>query len=137
MVGATPFLMAARAGDSELMLLLVSLGADPNIANDDNTTPLMIAAGVGTHSPGEDAGAEPEALEAVKLAWELGGDINTVDKKGETAMHGAAYKQLPSVVQFLADKGAKIDIWNQKNKSGWTPLRVAEVVNRGLDFRKC
>ena len=135
MVGATPFLMAARAGDAELMRVLVGLGADPLIPNDDGTTPLMIAAGVGTHSPGEDAGIESDALAAVKLAWELGGDVNAVDKKGETAMHGAAYKQLPSVVQFLADHGAKVEIWNQKNKSGWTPLRIAEGVHRGMNFR--
>ena len=135
MVGATPFLMAARAGDAELMRVLAGLGADPFIPNDDGTTPLMIAAGVGTHSPGEDAGIESDALAAVNLAWELGGDVNAVDKKGETAMHGAAYKQLPSVVQFLADHGAKIEIWNQKNKSGWTPLRIAEGVHRGMNFR--
>src|SRR5207248_2550077 len=45
---------------------------------------------------------------------------------GETAMHGAAYKNLPGAVKFLADKGARIDIWNRKNKFGWTPLRIAE-----------
>jgi hypothetical protein len=61
--------------------------------------------------------------------------VNALDKRGETAMHGAAYKQLPSVVQFLADKGAKIEIWNQKNNSGWTPLRIADGVHRGMNFR--
>src|SRR5882672_8287941 len=30
------------------------------------------------------------------------------------------------VVQFLADKGARIEIWNQKNKYGLTPLMIAE-----------
>ena len=29
-------------------------------------------------------------------------------------------------MQFLADKGAKIAIWNRKNKYGWTPLLIAE-----------
>ena len=52
----------------------------------------MVAAGVGTRSPGEDAGTETEALEAVKLAFELGGDVNAVDNNGDTAMHGAAYQ---------------------------------------------
>ena len=28
--------------------------------------------------------------------------------------------------EFLAAKGAKIEIWNQKNKHGWTPLTIAE-----------
>ena len=35
-------------------------------------------------------------------------------------------ENLPKVVQFLADKGAKIKIWNRKNKYGWTPLLIAE-----------
>jgi ankyrin repeat protein len=134
-MGATPFLLAARTGDAELMRLLVKLGADPMLPNADGTTPLMVAAGVGTRSPGEDAGTEPEALEAVKVALELGGDVNAVDKNNETAIHGAAYKHLPSVAQFLIDKGAKADIWNRKNRNGWTPLRIAAGVHRGMNFR--
>ncbi len=134
-VGATPFFMAARGGDTELMRLLVDLGADPLLPNDDGTTPLMVAAGVGTHSPGEDAGAPPEALEAVKLALELGNDVNVVDKNGNTAMHGAAFKQLPEVVKVLDAAGAKVEIWNKNNVSGWTPLRVAVGVHRGMNFR--
>jgi len=134
-IGATPFLMAARTGDAELMRLLAKLGADPLLPNADKTTPLMVAAGVGTRSPGEDAGTEPEVLEAVKVALELGNDVNAVDAKGETAMHGAAYKNLPTVVQLLSESGAKIEIWNQKNKSGWTPLRIAEGVHRTGNFR--
>ena len=134
-IGATPFFMAARGGDTELMRLLVELGADPLLPNEDGTTPLMVAAGVGTHSPGEDAGTPVEALEAVKLAIELGGDVNTVDKNGNTAMHGAAFKQLPDVVALLASKGADVSIWNRKNVSGWTPLRIAVGVHRGMNFR--
>ena len=41
-------------------------------------------------------------------------------------MHGAAYKNLPKVVQLLADKGARVEVWNRKNKYGWTPLSIAE-----------
>jgi len=67
-------------------------------------------------------------LEAVKVALELGGDINEVDNKGETVIHAAAYKQVPLVAKYLIDKGAKIEIWNQKNKTGWTPLRMADGV---------
>ena len=134
-VGATPFFMAARGGDTELMRLLVELGADPLLPNEDGTTPLMVAAGVGTHSPGEDAGAPPEALEAAKLALELGNDVNVVDKNGNTAMHGAAFKQLPDVVKLLDAKGADVRVWNTNNTSGWTPLRVAVGVHRGMNFR--
>ena len=134
-LGATPFLMAARCADAEYMRLLARLGADPLLPNDDNTTPLIVAAGVGTRSPEEDAGTESEVVEAVKAALELGNDINAVDAKGETAMHGPAYKHLPAVVLLLAEKGARIDVWNRKNRLGWTPLRIAEGVHRTGNFR--
>ena len=101
-----------------LMSLLAELGADPLLTNEDGTTPLMVAAGLGTQSPGEDPGTEPEVLDAVKVALDLGNDLNAVDKNGETAMHGAAYKHVPTVVHFLAEKGARADVWNQPNKQG-------------------
>src|SRR5713101_1076408 len=134
MMGATPFLMAARTADAPLMRLLAELGADPRLPNADGTTPLLAAAGVGTYSPGEDPGTEPEVLEAVSVALELGNDLNAVDKNGETVMHGAAYKHVPTVVQFLAEKGARMDVWNQQNKKGWTPLKIAEGVQRGMNI---
>ena len=124
--GATPFLMASMTADVPLLRLLIKHGADPKIANVDGATPLMAAAGLGCLAPTEEAGTEPEALEAVTLLLELGGDLNAADKNGETAMHGAAYKSFPKVVQLLADKGAKIEVWNRKNKYGWTPLSIAE-----------
>jgi ankyrin repeat protein len=125
-MGATPFFLAARTADAELMRFLAKLGADPLLPNADKSTALMAAAGLGTRSPGEDAGTESEVVEAMQVALDLGNDINAIDDKGETAMHGAAYKNLPAAVQFLADKGAKIEIWNRKNKQGWTPLTIAE-----------
>jgi hypothetical protein len=57
--------------------------------------------------------------------------VNTVDKNGETAMHGAAYKSLAKMVQLLADRGAKIDVWNRKDKYGWTPLLIAQGFRPG------
>jgi ankyrin repeat protein len=123
--GATPFLLAADTADAPLMRLLVELGADPLIPNADKCTPLMAAAGIGTLAPGEEAGTEEEALEAVQLAFELGGDINAVDDNGETAMHGAAYASFPKIIEWLAAHGAKEDVWNRKNKYGWTPLAIA------------
>jgi ankyrin repeat protein len=130
-IGATPFFLAAQSADAELMRALAELGADPLLTNEDNSTPLMAAAGLGTRSPGEDAGTEEEVLEAVQLALELGADINAADNHGETAMHGAAYKNLPKVVELLAEKGSRIDVWNQKNEYGWTPLTIAEGIRFG------
>ena len=124
-IGATPFFLAALTGDAELMRTLAKLGADTTLTNVEKSTPLMAAAGLGTRSPGEDAGTEAEVLEAVKVALELGADINAVDSNGETAMHSAAYKNLPQVVKLLAGQGAKIELWNKENRFGWTPLAIA------------
>jgi ankyrin repeat protein len=124
-IGATPFFLASLTADTELVKTLAALGADTSLTNIENSTPLMAAAGLATRSPGEDAGTEPEVLEAVQVLLDLGADIDAVDKNGETAMHGAAYKNLPKVVKLLAAKGAKIDIWNRNDKFGWTPLAIA------------
>jgi ankyrin repeat protein len=128
--GATTFLLAARSADAELMRFLAALGADPNIPNADHANAMIVAAGLGTRSPGEDAGTETEVVEALQAALDLGVDINAVDDNGESAMHGAAYKNLPGAVNFLAAHGAKIEIWNRKDKQGWTPLTIA----RGYRF---
>ncbi len=125
-VGATAFFLASRTADAELMRLLAELGADPLLPNADGSTPLMAVAGLGTRSPGEDAGTEAEVVEALELALKLGNDPNAIDKNGETAMHGAAYRNHPLAVEYLAAHGAKIEIWNRKNKQGWTPLTIAE-----------
>ena len=129
-IGATPFLLAAVTADTELMRALVAEGADPKLMNDERSTALMAAAGLGTRSPGEDAGTEEEVVEALDYLLTLGLDINAVDAHGETAMHGAAYKNLPMAVKFLADKGARIDVWNTPNEYGWRPLTIA----RGYRF---
>ena len=124
-VGSTPFLLAAKAADVEMMRLLVELGADPLIPNEDGTTALMVAAGVGIWAVGESPGTNAEALEAVKYALELGGDVTTIDDNGDTALHGAIIRGSEPLVRFLLDQGAELDALNEK---GWTPLRIARGV---------
>ena len=124
--GGTTFFLAARTADAELMRELAKLGADPKLPNENGSTPLMAAAGLGTRSPGEDAGTEAEVVQALELALAMGNDIDAVDQNGETAMHGAAYKNVPQAVLLLAQRGAKRDVWDRKNKFGWTPMRIAE-----------
>jgi ankyrin repeat protein len=124
--GTTPFLLAAQRGDVPLMKALLRLGADPKLPNAKGSTPLMAAAGLGCNAPGEEAGTEDEAIEAVLLTLSLGNAIDAVDADGETAMHGAAYKSFPRVVRLLAERGADPAVWNRPNRRGWTPLDIAE-----------
>jgi ankyrin repeat protein len=124
---ATPFLLAAETGDLPLMRLLLDLGADPHLPNVDDVTPLLAAAGVGVLGDGDEAaGTEDEAIGAVQLLLELGADIDAVESHGETAMHGAAYKSRARLIEFLADQGGDIDVWNRRNRRGWTPLMIAQ-----------
>jgi ankyrin repeat protein len=135
-LGATAFCLAARAADAELMRFLAALGADPKIPTADGATPLIVAAGLGTRSPGEDAGTDAEVVEAVAAAIDLGNDPNAVDKNGETPMHAAAYKNVADAVRYLASHGARPEVWNRPNKQGWTPLTIAEVTGSGISSRR-
>ena len=67
-------------------------GRSGRLTNAQGTTALLAATGIGVGAPEEAAGTEPEVLETVELLLKLGADINTVDKNGETSMHGAAYR---------------------------------------------
>lgn len=122
LLGATPYLLAARAADPVLMRLLLERGADPTITTDDQVTPLMVAAGMG-YVQGQSIGAPADRLEAVKVALEHGGDVNATSKTGETAMHGAATGGVNPVVELLVSHGATLD---PKDKDGTTPLMIAD-----------
>jgi cytohesin len=127
-VGATPFWLAARFGQPDVMRLLAKHGADPRFVHHVSywgerssssqyvretpgpTTSLMAAVGMGHGSgflapePGE---REARMLEAVKLAVELGVDVNAADAHGRTALEAATALRYKSVVEFLVASGAK------------------------------
>jgi uncharacterized protein len=125
LTGQTPFLRAAAAGDLTVMRLLLADGADPNIATSAGTTPLMVAAGV-NFAVGETYTEGPAALlEAVKLAHELGNDVNAVNSMGVAAIHGAANRGANDVIEYLAANGARLDI---ADAEGRTPLDWANGV---------
>lgn len=123
--GQTPFLRAALAGDLAAMRLLLKHGADPKIATFAGTSALMAAAGVNwvvdqTYDEGQKA-----LLDTVQLCYELGLSVNDVNSMGVTALMGAANRGSDEIVQWLVDKGAKLDV---KDKEGRTPLSWAEGV---------
>jgi ankyrin repeat protein len=121
--GMTPFIRAARSADVTTMKLLLEHGADPKRASNDKTNAIIAAAtGMGARFAGGEEKPEEESLEAIKLALEKGVDINAINDKGETAVHGAALRGANQIIQFLADHGAKLDV---KNKAGRTPMDLA------------
>ena len=123
--GQTPFVRAALSADVPLMKLLLSKGADPNIATFNGTTALMAAAGV-NWVIGQTYSESPAMwLEAVKLCLELGGDVNAVNAMGLAAVHGAANRGSDDIIELLARQGARLDL---KDKEGRTPLTWAEGV---------
>jgi ankyrin len=120
-VGATPFLLAAASPDPAVMRMLVSAGADPKVKTKDGLTALMLAAGV---SRGQDFTDEDKrtSVDAVRIAVEAGADVNAADEDGLTAMHGAAANGANGVVQYLVQKGAKLDV---RDRYQQTPLSIA------------
>ena len=91
-VGATPFYVAAHNGDAPYMRLLAEHGADPKMPNVLGITPLIAAAGLDYwegEAPGPFTGcSEAERLDAVKLALDLGNDINAHADFGDYPMVG-------------------------------------------------
>ena len=125
--GATPFLLAAMAADVAVMRVLAEAGADPNLAADDGTSPLMLAAGLGRYMA-ETLVTEARSLQAAALAIELGADVDAANETGSTALHGAAHVKSDAMVRLLVDHGASLDPVNAR---GRTPLAVAELSRAG------
>jgi ankyrin repeat protein len=122
LTGATPFLLATAAADVALMRTLLAGGADPHLTLRDGSTPLMIAAGVARVDERRNQEEDAKALDAVKVALELGMDVNDANARGRTALHGAASIGANAIIQFLAEKGANLEA---KDGQGNTPLRIA------------
>ena len=120
--GFTPFLMAAKGGDTKMMRLLAEYGADVKATDNGGANALMLAAGVGMFNNNEDSGTDADCLAALKVAFELGvGDINATNRNGDSALHGAVNRTSNDIIQFLVDHGAKLDV---KNKRGATPIQM-------------
>jgi ankyrin repeat protein len=130
LVGITPYMLAAAAGDVGLMRTLVEGRADPKLETPEKVSGLMIAAGFGTD---RNLRSEQKALEALKLAAELGGDVNEAKEDGRTALHAAAYLGWTSVIEFLASKGANLEA---KDMYGQTPMTIALGDPEGLIYRQ-
>ena len=138
LLGATPYLLAARFLEPEIMRALAAAGADTRKTMADGATPLMAAAGMGIAPPAVDerrgndrrglsildgGKVEPDArvVETVRTALDLGSDIDAINPTGDTALHVAAAQGRDAVTQLLVEAGAALGI---RNRRGQTPLGV-------------
>jgi ankyrin repeat protein len=125
MTGQTPFLRAALAADLEVMRMLLAHGADPKITAFAGTNALMAAAGVDWVVDQTTDEGPAARLEAVKMCYDLGLDVNAVNSMGISAVMGAANRGSDDIIEFLVAKGAKLDL---KDNEGRSPLNWAEGV---------
>jgi ankyrin repeat protein len=151
-IGATPIWLAARFCQPEIMRLLARAGADARFvhnveyatggygayghATEGPTTSLMAALGMGgTVDSGfavpKGSGRATATLAAVRLAIELGVDVNATNAEGDSALHVAARRGYDPVVKLLVESGASL---NAVNTTGQTPLVAATVA--GLSGRR-
>jgi ankyrin repeat protein len=123
LVGATPYWLAARFSQPELMRLLLKHGADARVVHHGHyhneepveprshaTNAVMAATGMG----GGVAWVQPDRrerealmLEAVTLAVEQGADVNAVNTDGRTALDAARALKFERVASFLLAHGAR------------------------------
>jgi ankyrin repeat protein len=118
-------MLASLSGDVTTMRLLLQHGADPRTTTFAGTNALMAAAGVNWVVNQTFTEGEPASLEAVKLCFELGLDVNTTNSMGLTAAMGAANRGSDAIIEFLFSKGARLDV---KDNAGRTALNWAEGV---------
>jgi ankyrin repeat protein len=140
--GATPLWVAAFSAnrgfgtDPQVLKILLDAGADHHLTTADGTTPLMAAAGLGqsTFSPGKQRGDRSMSAEAaVKILVEAGAEVNATNEAQFTAVHGAAFRGLNEVIEYLVQKGANI---NAQDFLGRTAFRMAEGAKQSFQFQE-
>jgi ankyrin len=129
-VGATPLWYAANARypDVDILRALIAAGADTRVVVQDGTTALMAAVGMAQNDARR--ADEAAALGMIKLLVANGVSVNAVNRTGQTALHGAVRAGADTIVRFLAEHGAALDI---KDRQGHTALDVARDPIRPLD----
>jgi len=115
--GQTAFLRAARAGDMDVMNLLLENGADPYIETFAGTNALMAAAGINWVVAQTWTESAEQLLAAVQFCIDLGMDINHANSMGLAAIHGAANRGSNDIIQLLVDHGARLDVVDNEDRS--------------------
>ena len=119
----------------DVMRALLDAGADPHLTTSDGTTPLMAAAGLGpaTYTPRQPRGVRaPSSERAVEFLHGAGADINATNEANFTALHGAAFRGMNEVIEYLVENGADIDA---RDFRGRTAYRMAEGSKQSFQFQ--
>ena len=132
LIGSTPYLLAARFLEPEILRVLAAGGADPRATMPDGADALMLATGLGSSRTASRRGietidfgkVEPESRvrETVAAVIALGARADAANQNGDTALHVAAALGYDTVVQMLVDRGAPTAA---RNKRGVTPMVAA------------
>jgi ankyrin repeat protein len=115
--GQTPFLRAALSGDTAAMQLLLEHGANPNLATQAGTTPLMAAAGVNWVVAQTYTESPQALLDAIQICLDHGADVNAVNSMGLTALLGAANRGANDIIELLHANGARLDAVDKEGRS--------------------
>ena len=111
-----------QSEEARVVRALLDAGADPALATADGTTPLMVAAGLGhsTYVKAPESLPSPPGEAAVRLLAESGADVNRTNEAGFTALHGAAFRGLSEVVEYLVAHGADIDAQDFRQRTAYS-----------------
>lgn len=129
LLGATPMMLAAVTGDTQMIRTLLDAGADPDSTNEEGQTALMVVARTGN-------------VESARLLLRRGADINATERwGGQDALMWAAAQGQPGMIGLLVSKGAQVNArstvrdWQRRvtaegrpkdmNRGGFTPLLFA------------
>jgi ankyrin repeat protein len=133
--GATAFIRASQSGDTALMKLLLSHGADPKLATDHGDNALTAAAGIGWVEGVTYEHSAKENVDAIKLLLDLGLDPNWSNKDGRTPLMGAAIKGRNDVIQLLVEHGAKLETRDHGSRdSDDVGSKIAGHTFQALDY---
>jgi Ankyrin repeats (3 copies)/Ankyrin repeats (many copies) len=123
----TALFVAVAEEKYSLATMLLEKGADPNLANDDGRTPLLVAIRKDFNTV--DYVREPESARLVQKLLEKGANVNARDIDGTTPLEEAARIGDAETIRALAARGANLAT---KNNDGETPLDIAAQELRGL-----
>jgi len=107
------FWAAEKSKDGALQLFLQA-GADVNLKNQFDWTPLMVTTFMGSES-------------SANILINAGANVSVSDVRGYTPLHWAAQRGFARVVDLLLQKGAYPNV---KSRKGLTPLLQAAALGR-------